>query len=348
MKRWIYLLIVSAFFMGGCTKQDHPYIDQGMQAIEQGNYEEALTDFDTGIEEKEDLQLAYRGKGIAYLGLENYEAAIEQLKLSLKQTNGSVHELELDTSYYLALSQYKEGDIESAITTYTNILAYDDEKAEAYYLRGVVYLAQGNTDLAYADFDASIAAYSKNYKYYIEIYKNLNSEGFTDKGEEYLNRLLDLGGKDAEAYYYRGVAYRYLGNSEEAVDELTKAEEAGDTEAFYELGKVYQQMGNGEDAITAYQTYLEQNPETDDAGEVYNAIGLCQIQTEDCEGAITSFEAGIALDQADSLQELLFNEIVAYETLLDFETAKELVESYLEQYPKDSTALREYEFLKTR
>ena len=59
-------------------------------------------------------------------------------------------------------------------------------------------------------------------------------------------------------------------------------------------------------------------------------------------------EAGIAAGEGALLQELLGNEIAVYERMGDFETAKLKMESYLEHYPEDERAQREYVFLKTR
>ena len=48
------------------------------------------------------------------------------------------------------------------------------------------------------------------------------------------------------------------------------------------------------------------------------------------------------------MQSLKFNEIVAYEYMGDFKTASALMNSYLQSYPDDAAAKREYEFLRTR
>ena len=47
-------------------------------------------------------------------------------------------------------------------------------------------------------------------------------------------------------------------------------------------------------------------------------------------------------------QTLAFNEIVAYEYLGDFQKAAVLIRTYLNTYPDDANAQREYDFLSTR
>ena len=44
----------------------------------------------------------------------------------------------------------------------------------------------------------------------------------------------------------------------------------------------------------------------------------------------------------------MFNEIVVYEKMSDFVTAKEKIKAYLEWYPTDAAAVKESYFLETR
>lgn len=48
------------------------------------------------------------------------------------------------------------------------------------------------------------------------------------------------------------------------------------------------------------------------------------------------------------LQKLMASEITVYEQQGDFDTALQKMEIYLESYPDDADAQREYTFLKTR
>ena len=48
------------------------------------------------------------------------------------------------------------------------------------------------------------------------------------------------------------------------------------------------------------------------------------------------------------IQELYFNEIVAYERKLDFATAKAKAQEYIQNYPSDEAGQKEWVFLSTR
>ncbi len=350
MKRFTTILILSLVMLTGCSgksEQEVSYTDLGMTAIESNNYDEALTDFETAATKGEDEQLVYRGKGIAYIGKAEYETAIENLKLALKKSTGRVTDLEIDSSYYLALAQYKNSDRQGAIQTYTNILAFDDKEARGYYLRGTVYLADGNLDSAVSDFDNAISCDASDYEMYINIFKNLNNKGYTAEGQGYLNKALGI--KDAKDDGLNiGIIYYYLGDTDNATTQLSKAKDAGNKEALLYLGKVYQQLEDNATAMSLYEEYIAGAKNSTGLGAVYNTLGMCKMEEGSYQDALTNFSAGIALNEGDSIQELLFNEVVAYEYLSDFTTAAQKMQAYISLYPNDSTANREYDFLKTR
>ena len=72
------------------------------------------------------------------------------------------------------------------------------------------------------------------------------------------------------------------------------------------------------------------------------------MKQEKYDEALEAFEAGLAVGGSDYLQELQYNRIVANEYLGNFSQAKSLMEEYLQTYPDDAKAKREYEFLQTR
>lgn len=80
----------------------------------------------------------------------------------------------------------------------------------------------------------------------------------------------------------------------------------------------------------------------------YNGLALCAMASGDYTGALSYISEGLALDGASGKQELYFNEIVAYERLQDFETAKAKAQEYVQRYPGDEAGQKEWMFLSTR
>ena len=64
--------------------------------------------------------------------------------------------------------------------------------------------------------------------------------------------------------------------------------------------------------------------------------------------ALDVFNKGIELGESDCYRDLQFNLIVATEYNGDFGKAKVMMEEYMNTYPEDTAAKREYQFLQTR
>ena len=69
-------------------------LDRGMEALEQGKYDEAIAFFEKMIGNEEDIEHAYRGPGIAYIGREEFEAAVEAFVEAVEYC--VFHPMELD------------------------------------------------------------------------------------------------------------------------------------------------------------------------------------------------------------------------------------------------------------
>jgi tetratricopeptide (TPR) repeat protein len=94
-----------------------------------------------------------------------------------------------------------------------------------------------------------------------------------------------------------------------------------------------------------YKNYQTQNPE---AAEIFNQLGLCKIKSGAYEEALSAFKSAANVENNGMERTLELNQIIAYEYTGNFKQATVLMEAYLKKYPDDETALREYEFLKTR
>ncbi len=316
----------------------------GMEALEALDYSAASGYFEAALVAGEDHQLANRGQGMAYLGLAQYEDAISSFEAALAESDGRIHRIEYDISYYLALAEYKGGELDAAYDTYSAILAMNENDADAYYLRGKVELVQGKKDAALADFEKAVSLKPSNYELYIHIYEDLSEAGYQDDGKAYINRAMESNGKMSD--YQRGIFSYYLGAYEDARNYLEKARETKDSEdmVIY-LGKTYEALGDVNYAVSLYTTFLDKTP---NSAAVYDRLGLAKMSLKDYQGALSAFESGIATGDTSYMQSLKFNEIAAYEYLTEFKKATVQMEEYLKLYPDDEKAVREYEFLKTR
>ncbi|MBO4901991.1 MAG: tetratricopeptide repeat protein [Lachnospiraceae bacterium] len=346
MKKFLYIipLLCSLLLISCGSAKEKSYTDQGMDALEALDFAGAASMFDAALSAGEDAQLAYRGKGMALLGLAQYTEAQKAFENALAQSNGRIHKIEYDISYYLAVAQVKAGDLQAGYDTYTAIIAMNERDTKAYYLRGKVSLSMGDLGSALQDFDQSVILAPTDYDNYINICKDLTNAGYASEGLAYIQRAKNTDYKKSD--YQMGVFHYYAGEYEEARNRFENSRGKKDTkDLILFLGKTYEALGDLNYATALYTEFLATHPEE---AELYAQLGLAKMELKDYEGALAAFDAGIATGNVEYMQSLQFDRIVAYEYLLDFKKAAVLMQEYLTAYPNDETAAREYEFLKTR
>ena len=78
--------------------------------------------FCTGCGDREEKQLEYRQKGITLMENGNYEEALEEFQNALDLSLGEIGEKEMDICFYKAESLYRLGDIQGAMDQYSAIV----------------------------------------------------------------------------------------------------------------------------------------------------------------------------------------------------------------------------------
>lgn len=345
MSRKITTLIscgLTVFLLTGCGSTEN--ITQGMQQIKELNYQAALDSFQAAETAGEDERLIARGRGIAYMGLIQYEQAEAAFLEALQQSNGLIEDMDFDINLYLAAVYTKEGKYAEAEEIYNAILAMHPKDDDVLFLRGNVRLKQNDYTRAKTDMDQVVAADGKNFERLIQIYEAMATVGHKEEGLKYLTDALETYEKDM-SNFDKGRMYYYMGEYQKAYLALEEAKSEGGVEAYLYLGMAYESTGDYNYASSVYNSYLTK--EKSDA-RIYNQLGLCEMKKGEYANALAAFQAGLQVEGTEMLQSLQFNEIVAYEHLGEFEQAYKLMENYLSMYPDDGKAVREFSFLSSR
>lgn len=111
-------LALAALLLCGCGST----IKDGVALLEEEKYEAAISVFTEEIEEEKNLDEAYRGIGIAYFELEEYQEAADAFENALK------HEAE-ETAVicsFLGASYIELGNYEASLEYYEKALAKED------------------------------------------------------------------------------------------------------------------------------------------------------------------------------------------------------------------------------
>ena len=333
------LLGGAVVILGGCSEKTDEYA-QGELELSQGQYEEAQAFF-TQVLETEESATAYRGLGIAYYRQAQYELA-EEAFLKVDELSGSYTAERVDALQYLATCYVKDGRYEDAVECYSRVVDRIEDKTargNVYYMRGTCYVYLQDENNAALDYEKAISLCGEDYEMCCNMYLNFMKAGYSDRAESYLKRIIQS--KDADPYLV-GRVYYLLENYDQAKTSLQTAYDQGNNEAAYYLAMVYEELGDLDNAEALYQRYLSQHP--NDPG-IYNQYGVYLLHNEEYDKALVYLETGLELAEEGENRELLFNQAVCYEYLQDYDTAKALFEAYLTDYPTDSAAKHEYNFL---
>lgn len=349
IKRKIGTLVTITFIMStvltACSFDDKTdKTTEAFSLVSNLEYEEALAMFEEALADGEDARDIYRGEGIAYIGLCRYEDAVTCLEQALSLSSGIIENMDYDINYYLATAYYKSGNPDEAVKIYDTILSLRPNDVDAKYLRGVIYSEKNMLDEAMQSFNEVINANPDNYDRIIQIYVILADNGYKEVGQTYLKNAMENGTKQMSNYEKGQISF-YLEDYESAKTYLEKAREEEGYEAVLLLGKTYETLGDNNYAVSVYSSYANGS---EGSAEILNEMGLCKLAMNDYQGALSAFQEAMNIADNSITQTLKYNEIVAYEYLGNFETARNLMSSYVRNYPDDENAAREYVFLKTR
>lgn len=343
MKKILIIFGLTILLTGCATAKTNKYYDEALASVEANDYDAAVSTLQKSIDEDVRLPESYRLLGISYLKMGDNASAIAALSRSLNSLETTDEAFKKDVMYYLAEARAKHGQIKEAIEVYTEILKSGKDE-RSLYLRGELELKSGDVEAAKSDFDKATED-TKDYETFINIFSVYDNQKMSLEGEEYLNKALEIEPENADDYYQLGRIYYYMKDYSNAKRELTRAIKEGNSDGVLLLGKVYIEMEDVNSARAMYQEHLSSG---DDKAKAYNGLALCDIYEKKYDDALLNIDKGLAEEESEERQDLLFNEIVAYEYKLDFETAKEKISAYLKIYPDDAAAIRENEFLQSR
>lgn len=330
--------------LAGCNAKEADAYASGIKAISDCDYDTALALFDKALVEGEGEKNVYRGKAIASMGKNDYVGALDFFEKSLQTSNGIVDAIDIDNSYYMSVAMFKLGKYDDALNTLEAITAIRPDSDTAYYLKGKINLYMGNKDVAIANYDKATEIAPGNYDHYVRICEDLREAGYKQESDLYIEKAMSAGNKLSD--YRRGVLEYYMGSYTEARNDLenAKKKETNDNLTLY-LGRTYEELGDPGYATSLYEEAIAGGTSN---SKIYNQLALAKMQQKDYEGALNIINLGIESGDGEALQGLLYNKVVAYEYMYDFDNAKKCMQEYIDKYPDDENAFRENTFLSTR
>ena len=196
------------------------YLRKGNEALQRGDAEGAIADFDRVLELKPDFAEAYNTRGNAKSDLDEHSGAMADYArtIELKPDYAEAY-------YNRGNAKANLGDYSGAMADYDQAIELKPDLAVAYNNRGMVKFILGEPCSAMADYDRAIELKPDDAK----AYNDRGSVKFL-LGDNYgaiadYDRAIELKPDFAKAYYKRGLDYASLGDKEKARRDFLKARE---------------------------------------------------------------------------------------------------------------------------
>ncbi|MDO4622927.1 MAG: tetratricopeptide repeat protein [Eubacteriales bacterium] len=336
----------AAILFSGCGQDKIPTsYENGITSLESRDYLKALERFQNAVNKDGQDAEGYRGMGIAYLLLGEYQSAVDAFNKALDADKHPAQNAEFaeDIRFYQAQAYCGLDEYDKAMTLYNQLLT-GKRAGEAYLLRGKIYARNGKFGQAGLDFQKAVEL-NNSYEIYLQVYEVYVENNRQADGAGFLKGIKDNEPKTADEYYQLGRVYYELKELDTAEKYLSTAIEKEVDAAVPVLAQLYLQQGKADRARKAYKTCVEAGRKPSIG---YNGLAELEIADGNYAKALEWIEKGLKAVDSDAREELLFNEIVVYEKQLDFQTAYEKLQEFLKSFPINARAKREAAFLESR
>ncbi len=307
---------------------------------------------------------AYFLRGDAYLGLSQWEAAIDDFQRYLSLRAGLIdsYAYERIADAELALNRY-----DVAIGHYNQALAAQRLLLPQLQLREKVarlHLLKGQVEEAVAQYDAILeAAQNEAYRAEIEFAaaQAFLETGDSQRGLARMRRIFLVYEEQIQAYnalllleahgqqelntYQKARVYYFNGDYDSAIGAFNEyTTQAPLTEIPAELhlllGRAYRAIGNNDAALIAFQTLVERHPTDPLFGDALLEQGRTRFLADDLEGAIAKYLelAGTYNYLADMAAEATWRAGYLHGTLENYAESRRIFEQLAANYPQSEWA----------
>jgi tetratricopeptide (TPR) repeat protein len=218
------------------------YVSEGTYHLNQGAYEDAVNAYTEAIQSRDNLALAYRGRGDAYTAQRKFQKALEDYSASLDKAR-TPDILIRRCKVYRILNKP-----ELALEDCNAALSLEEEAVDAYVARAGVYLQQNDIVSARADINTALELNPDSVKAYYTQSQIETVQGNLDAAIDALNKCIDLEPENLTCYWDRGYLFYAMGQVEEAREDMEYIVEVGDPsvqgELMYQAGNILRTLGD--------------------------------------------------------------------------------------------------------
>ncbi|NWF69055.1 MAG: tetratricopeptide repeat protein [Chloroflexi bacterium] len=258
---WLVLMLLLASFALPAQAQRSDCYDDGVTALADGDYEEAIDQFTCAIEDDPENGAAYWGRASAYILL--------------------APPLELQVIF--DLNQVSNDVLEEAVDDLADQIDDDPERIEPYVLRAFANYWLGSYEDSFEDCNAALDIDDNSVCFLLRGVANQHL-GETRDAEDDFEQAFEMDDSSPVVYELIAFAYFDTGEYELAVDNFSGAIDLVPDDAFYYLwrGWSFYFLQEYNDAIDDFDAAIDIDP---DYAPPYFRRGLTRLAQEDFEAA---------------------------------------------------------------
>ena len=240
------------------TPDAKEYIHRGGEALQRGQYSDAIEDFTKAIEINPEYTEVYAIRGLIYSGQGEYDHAIEDFTKAIE-----INSEYADAYCARARNYLSQGEWNHAIEDSTKAIEINPEYTDAYDIRARVYFSQDEYDRAIEDSTKAIEINPE----YAEAY-DIRAHAYFGQGEhnhaiEDFTKAIEINPEYVDAYYARGSTYGSQGECDRAIEDFTKVIELKPefANAYRARAYAYSIQGEHDRVIKDSTKAIEINPD---------------------------------------------------------------------------------------
>ena len=259
------------------------------RAVQDGRFDEAIRGFSDVLESVPNSAESLYGTGKAYEGKKEFITAVDFYKKSLRvDSNYSKSKKSISNVakklYNSANQDYKNGNLESALTKYNQVLSINSRIYQAYFQIGVLQKKMGNLSLAIENYLKALDIKKTYDKGWYSLGLAYKENGDIDNAKKSFEESVRLNKKYYKAHKSLGDLFIDLEDFEKAISSFKKAVEVKSnySSAYHGLGVTYAKIGNFEKSAEALSKAVELSPK-----EFLSWFHLAEAHNKlsDCEAA---------------------------------------------------------------
>ena len=268
------------------------------RSVKDGRFDDAIQGFSAVLESVPNSAEALYGTGKAHEGKKEFMTAVDFYKKSLQKDSNYIKSKKSISNvakklYNSANQDYKNGNLELALTKYKQVLSINSRLYQAYFQMGVLQKKMGNLSLSI-----------ENYLKALDIKKTF------DKG-----------------WYNLGLAYKENGDIENAKKSFEETVRLNGKyyKAHKSLGEIFIDVEEFDNAISSFQRAIDIKPNYSSA---YHALGITYAKIGNYEKSAESLSKAVELSPKEFLS--WFHLAEAYNKLNDCDSAKEAAQESID------------------